>query len=56
MRGFWGVMSESRTVQTLVPHERWDADRAYSTEQQPGMSYARFAACLKVRLSDAVQA
>ena len=46
--GFWGAMVATTTLQGLVPQERWDVDALYSTEAEPGMSYARFGAFLQV--------
>ena len=42
-------MRGGATVQSLVPRERWDVDAIYSTEAEPGLSYARFGAFLQVR-------
>ena len=41
-------MVAATTLQGLVPRERWDVDALYSTEAEPGMSYARFGAFLQV--------
>lgn len=49
MEGFWAVLSQSRTIQALVPYERWDVEQLYSSEQQPSKSYARFGAFVTVR-------
>lgn len=43
-------MVATRTLQGLVPRERWDVDALCSTEAEPGMSYARFGAFLQVGL------
>lgn len=34
-----------------MPRERWDVDSLYSTEAEPGLSYARFGAFLQVSTS-----
>lgn len=34
-----------------MPRERWDADALYSTEAEPGKSYARFGAFLQAGAS-----
>lgn len=49
--GFWAAIQGANTLQGLVPRERWDADALYSTEAEPGLSYARFGAFLQVMTS-----
>lgn len=46
--GFWAALAGGETLQSLVPRERWDADAIYSTDAEPGKSYARFGAFLQV--------
>lgn len=46
--GFWAAVAGGETLQSLVPRERWDADAMYSTDAEPGKSYARFGAFLQV--------
>jgi acyl transferase domain-containing protein len=46
-------MVATTTLQGLVPRERWDVDALYSTEAEPGMSYARFGAFLQVGMNPA---
>lgn len=45
-------MTYEKTVQSLVPSERWDVDYYYSSDAKPGKAYARFAAFTEVSSSD----
>lgn len=54
VEGFWGIVAEAATVQTVVPRERWDVDVLYSVDAEPGRSYARFGAFIQVSKPDRV--
>ena len=34
--GFWGVLTGSRDVQSVVPYSRWDMDAHYAPDTKPG--------------------
>ena len=56
LESFWGALTGSRDVQSLVPYSRWDVDAVYAPDPGPGRMtiYARFGGfCRDVDLFDA---
>ena len=55
LQAFWGALTATRDVQSLVPYSRWDANAMYAPDPEPGRMtiYARFGAfCRGVDLFD----
>ena len=45
---FWGTLVEGRTVQSIVPRQRWDVDAFYDPDGGSGKMYTRIAATIQV--------
>lgn len=46
---FWDGLLQSRTMQSVVPLERWDVDALYDPDGGSGKMYTRIAAFASVR-------
>ena len=45
---FWETLVEGRTVQSIVPRQRWDMDAFYDPDGGSGKMYTRIAATIQV--------